>query len=169
MIVLAEPDPSDMVRAIQKAVTMLPNIDPQVMHNRVSLWFEFPFLLLSVGKQVTLFIFCRWGNSTAGMMLLEGPKLYMIVPWSAQIKIYLNLFHGTHCHNHSPFWFYQQLVGTSKYQWLLVLMLVVSVLLDTSPVEHGQGRSSVVLWCLVFCYGIYWNYLRYILVFLNVL
>ncbi|PNY00434.1 phosphatidylinositol N-acetylglucosaminyltransferase subunit A-like protein, partial [Trifolium pratense] len=35
MIVLAEPDPSDMVRSIQKAITMLPNIDPQVMHNRM--------------------------------------------------------------------------------------------------------------------------------------
>jgi len=37
MIVLAEPHPSDMVRAIQKAITMLPKIDPQVMHYRVSL------------------------------------------------------------------------------------------------------------------------------------
>ncbi|CAI8618185.1 unnamed protein product [Vicia faba] len=35
MIVLAEPDPSDMVRAIQRAITMLPKIDPQVMHNRM--------------------------------------------------------------------------------------------------------------------------------------
>ena len=40
MIVLAEPDPSDMVHAIQKAIYMLPKIDPQVMHNRVSLLFE---------------------------------------------------------------------------------------------------------------------------------
>ena len=36
MIVLAEPDPGDMVHAIQKAISMLPKIDPQVMHNRVS-------------------------------------------------------------------------------------------------------------------------------------
>ncbi|MED6161645.1 hypothetical protein PIB30_062717 [Stylosanthes scabra] len=35
MIVLAEPNPADMVRAIQKAITMLPKIDPQVMHNRM--------------------------------------------------------------------------------------------------------------------------------------
>ncbi|KAI4317469.1 hypothetical protein L6164_025336 [Bauhinia variegata] len=36
MIVLAEPDPSDMVEAIQKAITMLPKIDLQVMHNRMT-------------------------------------------------------------------------------------------------------------------------------------
>jgi len=36
MIVLAKPDPSDMVRAVGKAITMLPDIDPQVMHVRVS-------------------------------------------------------------------------------------------------------------------------------------
>ncbi|XP_014496465.1 phosphatidylinositol N-acetylglucosaminyltransferase subunit A isoform X3 [Vigna radiata var. radiata] len=35
MIVLAEPDPGDMVHAIQKAISMLPKIDPQVMHNRM--------------------------------------------------------------------------------------------------------------------------------------
>ncbi|KAE9600592.1 hypothetical protein Lal_00046226 [Lupinus albus] len=35
MIVLAEPDPSDMVQAVQKAISILPNIDPQVMHNRM--------------------------------------------------------------------------------------------------------------------------------------
>lgn len=37
MIVLAEPDPSDMVQAITKAILMLPQIDPLVMHNRVSM------------------------------------------------------------------------------------------------------------------------------------
>ncbi|RVW56742.1 Phosphatidylinositol N-acetylglucosaminyltransferase subunit A [Vitis vinifera] len=35
MIVLAEPDPSDMVRAITKAISILPKIDPQVMHLRM--------------------------------------------------------------------------------------------------------------------------------------
>ena len=37
MVVLAEPDPGDIVQAIQTAISMLPKIDPQVMHNRVSL------------------------------------------------------------------------------------------------------------------------------------
>lgn len=37
MIVLAEPDPSDMVQAITKAIDMLAQIDPQTMHLRVSL------------------------------------------------------------------------------------------------------------------------------------
>lgn len=37
MIVLAEPAPQDMVRAVQQAISMLPNIDPQIMHSRVSI------------------------------------------------------------------------------------------------------------------------------------
>ncbi|CAH2040977.1 unnamed protein product [Thlaspi arvense] len=36
MIVLAKPDPIDMVQAIQKAISMLPTINPQAMHHRVS-------------------------------------------------------------------------------------------------------------------------------------
>ena len=36
MIVLAEPDPEDMVRAVRKAIHILPGIDPQTMHLRVS-------------------------------------------------------------------------------------------------------------------------------------
>lgn len=35
MIVLAEPDPGDMVLAIRKAISLLPKIDPQVMHERM--------------------------------------------------------------------------------------------------------------------------------------
>ncbi|XP_052198882.1 phosphatidylinositol N-acetylglucosaminyltransferase subunit A-like isoform X2 [Diospyros lotus] len=35
MIVLAKPDPVDMVQAIQKAISMLPEIDPQNMHLRM--------------------------------------------------------------------------------------------------------------------------------------
>ncbi|XP_068654112.1 phosphatidylinositol N-acetylglucosaminyltransferase subunit A isoform X1 [Aristolochia californica] len=35
MIVLAEPDPSDMVQAIKKAIKILPAIDPHVMHLRI--------------------------------------------------------------------------------------------------------------------------------------
>ncbi|KAI9083305.1 hypothetical protein K1719_034837 [Acacia pycnantha] len=35
MIVLAEPDPSAMVQAVGKAISMLPEIDPQVMHKRM--------------------------------------------------------------------------------------------------------------------------------------
>ncbi|RDX90013.1 Pentatricopeptide repeat-containing protein, mitochondrial, partial [Mucuna pruriens] len=34
MIVLAEPNPSDIVHAIQKAISMVPKIDAQVMHNQ---------------------------------------------------------------------------------------------------------------------------------------
>ncbi|XP_008668406.1 phosphatidylinositol N-acetylglucosaminyltransferase subunit A-like isoform X2 [Zea mays] len=35
MIVLAEPAPGDMVRAVKKAIDMLPGIDPQIMHLRM--------------------------------------------------------------------------------------------------------------------------------------
>ncbi|CAH8379340.1 unnamed protein product [Eruca vesicaria subsp. sativa] len=35
MVVLAEPDPDDMVRAIQKAISILPSINPEEMHNRM--------------------------------------------------------------------------------------------------------------------------------------
>ncbi|KAL8489109.1 hypothetical protein ACS0TY_024661 [Phlomoides rotata] len=35
MIVLAEPDPSDMVMAITKAIHLLPQIEPQEMHSRI--------------------------------------------------------------------------------------------------------------------------------------
>jgi hypothetical protein len=35
MIVLAEPAPEDMVRAVTKAIDMLPGINPQVMHLQV--------------------------------------------------------------------------------------------------------------------------------------
>ncbi|CAL1366833.1 unnamed protein product [Linum trigynum] len=35
MVVLAEPDPADMVLAIKKAISLLPEIDPQVMHERM--------------------------------------------------------------------------------------------------------------------------------------
>lgn len=35
MVVLAKPDPKDMVQAVGKAITMLPSIDPQVMHLRM--------------------------------------------------------------------------------------------------------------------------------------
>lgn len=44
---------------------------------------------------IFLFISCRWGNSTIGMMLPKGLKLYMIVLWSALIKVCSNVSHGT--------------------------------------------------------------------------
>lgn len=40
MVVLAEPDPGDMVQAIKKAIFLLPMIHPQEMHDRVSAFFE---------------------------------------------------------------------------------------------------------------------------------
>lgn len=40
MIVLAEPDPDDMVRATKEAISILPTIDPQVMHNRMKTMYD---------------------------------------------------------------------------------------------------------------------------------
>lgn len=57
MIVLAEPDPSDMVHAVQKAISMLPNIDPQVMHNRVSLLFKWSFSVAFIGETSSIFVY----------------------------------------------------------------------------------------------------------------
>lgn len=42
MIVLAEPDPRIMVQAVGKAITMLPDIDPQVMHLRMKKLYSWP-------------------------------------------------------------------------------------------------------------------------------
>jgi len=57
MIVLAEPDPGDMVHAIQKAISMLPKIDPQAMHNRVSLLFKWSFWWMHLVGKLVPFLF----------------------------------------------------------------------------------------------------------------
>lgn len=58
MIVLAEPAPQDMVRAIQQAIYMLPNIDPQIMHSRVSmsllLFHMLLVLLIDINELISL-------------------------------------------------------------------------------------------------------------------
>lgn len=53
MVVLAEPDPSDMVQAIKKAISILPEINAQAMHNRVSALFKvyFGFYETSTSRQ----------------------------------------------------------------------------------------------------------------------
>lgn len=61
MIVLAKPDPSDMVQAIKKAISILPKIDPQEMHNHVSALFQ---KLLSLGALTacTVVKICFFGS-----------------------------------------------------------------------------------------------------------
>lgn len=39
---------------------------------------------------------------------------------------------------------------------------IVSFVLDTCLVEHGQASSFPWLWSWVFCFGIFWNYGRYV-------
>lgn len=60
MIVLAEPDPTDMVQAIKKAISILPMIDPQDMHNRVSafltIYFSFYEYTLTKKKFLQIYI-----------------------------------------------------------------------------------------------------------------
>lgn len=48
MIVLAQPEPRDMVLAVKKAINMLPAVDPHAMHERVS--FLSPLLELCLDK-----------------------------------------------------------------------------------------------------------------------
>ncbi|KAM7514781.1 hypothetical protein LguiA_004364 [Lonicera macranthoides] len=40
MVVLAKPDPSDMVQEIEKAIHLLPQIDPQATHFRLDVDIE---------------------------------------------------------------------------------------------------------------------------------
>lgn len=67
MIVLAEPDPVDMVQAIRKAVSLLPKIDPQVMHNRVSELFTVTMVFLS-GLFIVTMVFLKL------LLLVQWPK-----------------------------------------------------------------------------------------------
>lgn len=69
MVVLAKPDPSDMVKAIQKAILMLPYIDPQDMHLRVS-GFCF-YILICVLCVVKLLL-----NAQTVFHLMQMKKLY---------------------------------------------------------------------------------------------
>ena len=55
MVVLAKPDPSDMVQAIEKAISILPNIDPEEMHNRVSVLFKLWWSIT-----IRIVIKCAW-------------------------------------------------------------------------------------------------------------
>lgn len=63
MIVLAEPDPDDMVQAIAKAIYILPQINPQDMHLRVSDFFFIYLIHLSfenISLKLSLYlpVFC---------------------------------------------------------------------------------------------------------------
>lgn len=56
MVVLAEPDPNDMVMAITKAIDLLPQIDPEEMHHRVSVFSDHiqKNLILTIKDKISL-------------------------------------------------------------------------------------------------------------------
>lgn len=58
MIVLSEPDPSDMVQAVKKAIAIVPKIDPQTMHLRVSYLFKMSGGLILNYFHCFSFLFC---------------------------------------------------------------------------------------------------------------
>ncbi|KAF3453278.1 hypothetical protein FNV43_RR03718 [Rhamnella rubrinervis] len=59
-------------KAIKKVISILPKIDPQIMHNRVSILVDICGLS---------------GNYTVGIMLPEEQRLYMIALCNAEIKV----------------------------------------------------------------------------------
>lgn len=69
MIVLAKPDPVDMVQAIQKAICILPNIDPHAMHLRVS---ELVYMWLVVTYKMCSLIVFMFGS----YLYCQMKKLY---------------------------------------------------------------------------------------------
>lgn len=56
MVVLAEPDPGDMLQAIKKAISIIPMIDSREMHNRVSAFFEGKKKKTFLYEHLTIFI-----------------------------------------------------------------------------------------------------------------
>ncbi|KMT18083.1 hypothetical protein BVRB_2g032740 [Beta vulgaris subsp. vulgaris] len=71
MIVLAEPDPRDMVQAVGKAITILPIIDPQAMHLRMKRLYSWH----DVAKRTERVY--EWALKCADQNLLERLSRYL--------------------------------------------------------------------------------------------
>ncbi|KAJ4762755.1 Phosphatidylinositol N-acetylglucosaminyltransferase subunit A [Rhynchospora pubera] len=80
MIVLAEPAPQDMVRAIEQAIDMLPNIDPQIMHSRMKSYYSWH----DVAKRTEIVYDCVMDSSNKS--ILERLPRYLICgAWAGKI------------------------------------------------------------------------------------
>ncbi|KAL5547662.1 hypothetical protein UlMin_002893 [Ulmus minor] len=80
MIVLAEPDPSDMVQAIRKAISILPMIDPQAMHNRMKELYNWH----DVAKRTEI-VYDRALNCTNQSLLQRLSRYLSCGPWAGKL------------------------------------------------------------------------------------
>ncbi|XP_078155318.1 UDP-Glycosyltransferase superfamily protein isoform X1 [Carex rostrata] len=80
MIVLAEPAPKDMVRAIQEAIDMLPNIDPQIMHSRMKTYYSWH----DVAKRTEIVYDCAM-NSSNKSILQRLPRYLICGAWAGKL------------------------------------------------------------------------------------
>ncbi|CAL9159219.1 unnamed protein product [Musa hybrid cultivar] len=80
MIVLAEPDPGDMVHAIGKAIHMLPNINPHVMHSRMKKLYSWH----DVAKRTETVYNCAL-QSTDENLLQRLPRYLKCGAWAGKL------------------------------------------------------------------------------------
>uniref|UniRef100_A0ACD5TY17 Uncharacterized protein n=1 Tax=Avena sativa TaxID=4498 RepID=A0ACD5TY17_AVESA len=80
MIVLAEPDPEDMVRAVKKAIDILPGIDPQTMHLRMKRLYSWD----DVAKRTEI-VYDRAMQSSDTNLLHRLPKYLSCGAWAGKL------------------------------------------------------------------------------------
>ncbi|RCV44604.1 hypothetical protein SEVIR_2G107600v4 [Setaria viridis] len=80
MIVLAEPAPEDMVRAVKKAIDMLPGIDPQVMHLRMKKLYSWD----DVAKRTEI-VYDRAMQSSTTNLLDRLPRYLTCGSWAGKL------------------------------------------------------------------------------------
>ncbi|RLN36517.1 phosphatidylinositol N-acetylglucosaminyltransferase gpi3 subunit isoform X1 [Panicum miliaceum] len=80
MIVLAEPAPEDMVRAVKKAIGMLPGIEPQVMHLRMKKLYSWD----DVAKRTEI-VYDRAMQSPTTNLLDRLPRYLTCGSWAGKL------------------------------------------------------------------------------------
>ncbi|XP_020698377.2 phosphatidylinositol N-acetylglucosaminyltransferase subunit A [Dendrobium catenatum] len=80
MIVLAEPTPVDMTRAIKEAIEMLPNINPQAMHDRVKKLYSWQ----DVAKRTEV-VYDRALLCSDVSLLQRLPRYLKCGPWAGKL------------------------------------------------------------------------------------
>uniref|UniRef100_A0A453K8Y1 phosphatidylinositol N-acetylglucosaminyltransferase n=1 Tax=Aegilops tauschii subsp. strangulata TaxID=200361 RepID=A0A453K8Y1_AEGTS len=80
MIVLAEPDPEDMVRAVRQAIDILPGIDPQIMHRRMKKLYSWD----DVAKRTEI-VYDRAMQSSNTNLLDRLPRYLTCGAWAGKL------------------------------------------------------------------------------------
>ncbi|XBH90802.1 hypothetical protein VPH35_082357 [Triticum aestivum] len=80
MIVLAEPDPEDMVRAVRQAIDILPGIDPQIMHRRMKRLYSWD----DVAKRTEI-VYDRAMQSSNTNLLDRLPRYLTCGAWAGKL------------------------------------------------------------------------------------